>query len=144
MQYPVFFARVPSQIKTWHEKGGCIVSWNRQIDVGPHDAMILVQAPRMVRLLYRDLQQTRHLAIIARRYRWEPFIEKIRKRKIGKHPAEMKHALEEIHMMRRFVEDLPVFTPSCLPLIPPFLESSQSSCAPAQPAVEARVVDKPD
>src|SRR5229473_1864521 len=60
----VYFNRVPSQKKKWHEKGGALITWRNDNREGPHDAIVFAECPKSFGLILQAIKQTRVLGVI--------------------------------------------------------------------------------
>lgn len=137
----VFFGKVPSQIKRWHERGGCLVSW-RRVDAmeGAHDAIVFAECPKSMDALYVATRLTSCLCVVWEPPTWRLHEETIAKRHREAHPSRYARQVRKLAIIRGVIEAAPTLTRD-------YLErryargSSRALPAPAPPADAATPSD---
>ena len=141
----VFFGKVPSQRKKWQEKGGALISWRNDNREGEHEAIVLVECPKTIEVLYRAIKPTLMVGVVYVPPSWNPHEEQIEWRYRKRPVWKKERALERLAIVREFVEQLPPFTRERLAhLLRARLAQPQSSSlsSPGSPASAAHSPNK--
>jgi len=107
----VYFGKVPSQIKKWRERGGCLVSW-RRVDAkeGAHDALVFAECPKSLEQVYAAAALTRSLAVIYMPTSWRQHEATIAKRHKDAHPSKYVRQIKRLTILRDMLETMPMLT----------------------------------
>lgn len=137
----VFFGKVPSQIRKWRERGGCLVSW-RRIDgkEGENDAILFAECPKSMDSLHSSIGFTAHLAVIYAPPTWRAHDATIAER-FKDRPNKMLKATRRLDIMKAVVAEAPELTLDYLTRRFSRLAPSQPSPAPESPEGAARPSD---
>ena len=132
----VFFGKVPSQIKFWQERGGCLISWRRVDGLeGPHEALLFAECPKSMEGIYYASRFTSQLAVVYMPPTWIVHENTIRNRHEEKRPEKFARQMHRFDILKTIIPNLPALTPR-------YLEarlargSFQSSSSPERPGDE--------
>lgn len=139
----VFFGKVPSQRKKWQERGGALISWRNDNREGEHEAIVIVECPKSMEVLYRAIKPSKLLGVVYVPPSWTPHENQIEWRFRKKPQWKKERALERFAIVREFVESLPPFTKArCRHLLRARAAASPQSFSPESPAGAARSLHK--
>ncbi len=142
----VYFDRVPSQLKSWQERGGVLLTNTRNDPkyrvFGPHDALVLAECVTRMSLLERAFTGTQTVGVIRERVNWESYETAIRTKRAYP-PQKIERRVKMLYETRDFVNALPEFSPRALARILRAQESSRLSSVPELLVVSARYLDTP-
>lgn len=131
-----YFGKVPSQFAGWRRTGGALLTWRNDNREGPHDAIVLAECPKSIRLLERFTASTRYVGVIYMPPTWRNHEQQIIKR----HPEGSRkrvRQLKNLEIMRYFAEHLPELTRDRLRRLCARQGWSLSSSSRESPAAEA-------
>lgn len=137
----VFFGKVPSQVKRWHERGGCLVSW-RRVDgqEGENDAIVFAECPRSLEGIYASIGLTRHLAVVTMPPTWRIHEGTVAQR-YQDSPNKLAKHTRRLTILRDMLSATPLLTRDFLDRHFSPAESSPPSPAPGLPAGAAPLSD---
>lgn len=138
----VFFGKTASQIKRWHERGGCLVSW-RRVDgkEGENDALLFAECPKSFEGVYAATGFTAQLAVIYVPPTWRPHEATIAQRHKDAHPAKHLRQVKRLKILRDQLPSMPLLTQEFLDLRFSRLAPLPPKSAPESPEAAARSAD---
>ena len=131
----VYFAKVPSQIKRWQERGGALICWTWRGDI-ECDAMLFAEAPKRMEQLRPATRAVRSVGVIYEPPSWVPYVEVIAQRHKD-HPGKLRRLQRSLTIMQDYVADLPVLTHRAMRSLLARQAASRSSPSPESPAAVA-------
>lgn len=135
----VFFAKVPSQIKLWQERGGALICWTWRNDI-QCDAIVWAEAPKRMEALPAATGVVRTAGVIHEPLSWNAYEEIISVRH-AEHPSKRRRALRSLAIIRDYVAGLPILTSQAMQRLLARQAASQSSPSPGSPAAAAHSPD---
>lgn len=123
----IYFNKTQSQLEAWQKNGGTLLTWKNNNKEGAHDAIVVVECPKSIEILYKAIQPTRYVGVIydPPKWVWTANEEDLRRRA---KPMQLQKRLDDLAQISVYVKRLPDFTPASLP-VPE--ESSRPSAAPS-------------
>lgn len=126
----IWFSRTKYQIEHWHKEGGVILTYNKMLEEGDHDAIFFIECPRSQHLLDVACQKTRHAGAVFIPPTWRIHEESLARHMAGKSERWQQGGRDDLARMIQLAESFPTLTQRNLDRLRLARESSQSSSAP--------------
>lgn len=110
----VYFARVPSQIVLWQNRGGVLIRWNRKTEIGSYDAILFAECPRSVEYLDRYSSGARSIVVVYEPPTWRVHAQSVQKCFLQKSEHKRQTANFAFERMKQLHDASERLTPASL------------------------------